>query len=105
LCSISLFASLIAIRPALQSGQGVHPNDVHGLSQHPADMHKQYPTNEEDIGFSKGSIAKQLPEFSLELNTTILGMLPQLHLSWNLYKEYSIVLYNPCATILLTCTI
>jgi hypothetical protein len=69
LCSISLFASLIAISPALQSGQGVHPSDVHGLRQHPPDMHKQYPTNEEDIGFPKVSIAKQLPEFSLELNT------------------------------------
>jgi hypothetical protein len=64
LCSISL----IAIRPALQSGQGVHPSDVQGLSQHP-DMHKQYPTNEEDIEFTKVSTAKQLPEFSLELNT------------------------------------
>jgi hypothetical protein len=81
LCSISLFASLIAIRPALQFGQGIHPNDVQGLSQHPADMHKQYPTNEEDIGFLKVSIAKQSPEFSLELNTAKLGMLPQLHLS------------------------
>jgi hypothetical protein len=69
LCSISQFARLIAIHPALQSGQGVHPNDEYGLIQHPADMHKQYPTNEEDIGFSKVSIAKQLPEFSLELNT------------------------------------
>jgi hypothetical protein len=69
LCSISLFASLIAIRPALQSGQGVHPNVEQGLIQHPANMHKQYLTNEEDIGFPKLSIAKQLPEFSLELNT------------------------------------
>jgi hypothetical protein len=64
-----MFASLIAIRPALQSGQRVHLNDEQGLIQHPADMHKQYPTNEEDIGFPKVSIAKQLPEFSLELNT------------------------------------
>jgi hypothetical protein len=104
LCSISLFASFIAIRPTLQSGQGVHPSDVQGLSQHPTDMHNQYPTNEEDIGFPKVSIAKQLPEFSLELNTAKFGMLPQLHLSWNLDKECSIVLYNHCDTILLTCT-
>jgi hypothetical protein len=69
LCSVSLIEILIAIRPALQSGLGVHPNDVQGLSQHPADMHKQYPTNEEDIRFPKLSIAKQLPEFSVELNT------------------------------------
>jgi hypothetical protein len=69
LCSISLFASLIAIHPALQSGQGVHPNDEQGLSQHPVDIHKQYPANKEDIGFPKVSIAKQLPEFNLELNT------------------------------------
>jgi hypothetical protein len=69
LCSISLFASVIAIHPALQSRQGVHPSDVQGLRQHPDDMHKQYPTNEEDIGFQKVSIAKQLTEFCLELNT------------------------------------
>jgi hypothetical protein len=29
---MSLIACLIAIRPALQSGQGVHPSDVQGLS-------------------------------------------------------------------------
>jgi hypothetical protein len=69
LCSVSLIEIIIAIRPALQSGQGVHPSDVQGLSQHPTDMHKQYPTNEDDVGFPKVSIAKQLPEFSLELNT------------------------------------
>jgi hypothetical protein len=69
LCSISLFACLIAIHPALQYGKRVHPSDVQGLIQHPADMHKQYPTNEEDIGFPTVSIAKQLPEFSLELKT------------------------------------
>jgi hypothetical protein len=34
-------------------------------------MHKQYPTNEEDIGFPKVSTAKQLPEISLELNNKI----------------------------------
>jgi hypothetical protein len=69
LCSISLIEILIAIRPALQSGQGVHPSDVKGLSQHPTDMNKKYPINKEDIGFLKVSIAKQLLEFSLELNT------------------------------------
>jgi hypothetical protein len=69
LCSISLIASIIAIRPALQSGQGVHPSDVQGLSYHPTNMHKQYPTNDEDIVFPKVSTAKQLREFSLELNT------------------------------------
>jgi hypothetical protein len=104
LCSISLIEILIAIRPALQSGQGVRPSDVQGLSQHPGDIHKQYPKNEEDIGFPKVSIAKQLPEFRLELNTVKLGMLPQLHLSWNLDKECFIVFYSTCATILLTCT-
>jgi hypothetical protein len=67
-------------------------------------MHKQYHTNEEDIGFPKVSTAKQLPEFSLELNTVKLEILPQLHLGWNLHKECSIVFYNPCATIFLTCT-
>jgi hypothetical protein len=67
-------------------------------------MNKQYPANEEDIGFPKVSSAKQLPEFSLDLNTAKLEILPQLHLGRNLDKECSIVLYNPCATILLTCT-
>jgi hypothetical protein len=28
-------------------------------------MHKQYPTNEEDIGFTRVSSAKQLPGISL----------------------------------------
>jgi hypothetical protein len=63
-----LFASLIAIRPALQSGQGVHPCDVQGLIQHPADMHKQYPTNEEDIEFLKVLSAKQYLEKAWKLN-------------------------------------
>jgi hypothetical protein len=67
-------------------------------------MHKQYPTNEENIGFPKVSTAKQLPEFSLKLNTVKLEILPQLHLSQNLDNECSIVFYNPCATILLTFT-
>jgi hypothetical protein len=69
LCSISLIEILIAIRLALQYGQGVHLSDVKGLIQHSADIYKQYPINEEDIEFPKVSIAKQLPEFSLELNT------------------------------------
>jgi hypothetical protein len=69
LCSISLIEILIAILLALQYGQGVHLSDVQGLIQHSADIHKQYPINEEDIEFPKVSIAKQLPEFSLELNT------------------------------------
>jgi hypothetical protein len=66
-------------------------------------MHKQYPTNEEDIGFSKVLTAKQLPEFSLELNTAKLEILAQLHLSWNLDKECPIVFYNRSDTVLLTC--
>jgi hypothetical protein len=47
-------------------------------------MHKQYPTNEEDIGFPKVPSAKQLPEINLELNTAKLEILPKLHLSSNL---------------------
>ncbi len=66
-------------------------------------MHTQYPAIEENIEFSKVSSAKQLPEFSLNLNTVKLKILPQLHLGRNLDKECSIVLYNPCAAILLTC--
>jgi hypothetical protein len=45
-----------------------------------------------------------LPEISLELNTAKLEILPQLHLGSNLDKECSIAFYNPCSTILLTCT-
>jgi hypothetical protein len=71
LCSISLFA----IRPALQSGQGVHSNDEQGLSQHPSDMHKQYLTNEEDIGFPKVSIAEQLTEFHLDKEFTLMTLM------------------------------
>jgi hypothetical protein len=67
-------------------------------------MHKQYPKNEEDIGFPKVSSAKQLPEISLELNTAKLEIPPQLHLGSNLENECSIVFYNPCATILMTFT-
>jgi hypothetical protein len=63
-----LFARLIAIRPTLQSGQGVHPSDVQGLSQHPNDMDKQFPTNEEDIEFPKVLSAKQCLEKVWKLN-------------------------------------
>jgi hypothetical protein len=58
-------------------------------------MHKQYPTNKEDIGFPKVSTAKQLPEFSLELNTAKLEILPQLHLGCNLERSVPL-----CSTIL-----
>jgi hypothetical protein len=36
-------------------------------------MHKQYLTNEEDIGFPKVLSAKQLPGIGLELNTREIG--------------------------------
>jgi hypothetical protein len=67
-------------------------------------MHKQYLTNEEDIEFPKVSSAKQMPGISLELNTGKLETLSQFHLGSNLDKECSIVFYNPCATLQLTCT-
>jgi hypothetical protein len=68
-------------------------------------MHTQYLTNEEDIEFPKVSSAKQMPEKGLEAKQIgTLGSLPQFHLGSNLDKECSIVLYNPCTTILLTCT-
>jgi hypothetical protein len=66
-------------------------------------MHNQYLTNEEDIEFPKVSSAKQMPGISLQLNTGKLGTLPQFHMGLNLDKECSIVFYNPCATIFLTC--
>jgi hypothetical protein len=67
-------------------------------------MHKQYLKNEVDIEFPKVSSTKQMPGMSLELNTWKLEILTQFHLGSNLDKECSIVLYNPCATILVTCT-
>jgi hypothetical protein len=67
-------------------------------------MHKQYLKNEEDIEFSNVSYAKQMPENSLETkHTGKLKSLPQFHLGPNLDKECSIVFYNPCTTILMTC--
>jgi hypothetical protein len=68
-------------------------------------MHTQYLTNEEDIEFSKVSSAKQMRGNSQEAkHIGRLGSLPQFHLGSNLDKKCSIVFYNPCATILLTCT-
>jgi hypothetical protein len=67
-------------------------------------MHKKYLTNEEDIEFPKVSSAKQMVGISPKLNTEKLEILPQFHMSSNLDKECSIVFYNTCATILLTCT-
>jgi hypothetical protein len=68
-------------------------------------MHTTYLTNEEDIEFPKVSSAKQMHENSLEAkHIGKLGSLPQFHLGSNLDKEYSIVFYNPCTTILVTCT-
>jgi hypothetical protein len=68
-------------------------------------MHIQYLTVEEDIEFPKVPSVKQMPVKSLEAkHIGILGSLPQFHLGSNLDKEYSIVFYSPCTTILLTCT-
>jgi hypothetical protein len=68
-------------------------------------MHKQYLTNKEDIEFLKVSSTKQMPGNSLGTKDIgKLGSLLQFHLGSNLDKECSIVFYNPCATVLLTCT-
>jgi hypothetical protein len=48
--------------------------------------------------------AKQIPGTSLELKTGKLETLSQFHLGSNLDKDCSIVFYNPCYAILLTCT-
>jgi hypothetical protein len=64
-------------------------------------MHKQYLTNEEDIEFLKVLSGKQMPETK---HIGKLQTLPQFYLDSNLDKERFIVFYNPCATILLTCT-
>jgi hypothetical protein len=69
-------------------------------------MHTQYLTNEEDIEFPNVSPAKQMPGNSLEAkHIGKLGPLPQFHMGSNLYKECSIVFYNPFNTIFMTCTI
>jgi hypothetical protein len=69
-------------------------------------MHTQFLTIEEDIEFLKVSSAKQMPKKSLEAkHIGGLGSLSQFHLGSNLDKEYLIVFYNPCTTILLICTI
>jgi hypothetical protein len=104
LWSLKLFATAIETPPELNFGRGVFHSDLQTLNYHQDDMHTQYLTNEEDIGFPKVSIAKKLPEFNLELNTAKLEIMSQLHLGRNLDKECSIVFYNPCATILMTCT-
>jgi hypothetical protein len=68
-------------------------------------MHTQYLAIEEDIEFPKVPAAEQMPEKSVEAkHIGRLGSLPQFHLGSNLDEECSIVFYNPCATILLTCT-
>jgi hypothetical protein len=67
-------------------------------------MHTQYLTIEEDIEFRKVLSTNQMPEKSLEAkHIGILEILPQSHLGLNLDEEFSVVFYNPCATILLTC--
>jgi hypothetical protein len=68
-------------------------------------MHKQYLTNEADIEFPNVSSAKQIPGNNLETkHTWKLESLTQFHLGSNLDNGHSIVFYNPCAKILMTCT-
>jgi hypothetical protein len=68
-------------------------------------MNTQYLTIEEYIEFPKVSSAKQMPGKSLEAkHIGRLGSLTQFHLGSNLDEECSIAFYNPCTTILLTCT-
>jgi hypothetical protein len=68
-------------------------------------MHTQYLKNEEDIEFPKVSSAKQVPGKSLEAkHIGKLGLLAQFDLGSNLNKECSILFYNPCTTIVMTCT-
>jgi hypothetical protein len=68
-------------------------------------MHTQYLTIEEDIEFPNVPSAKQMTGKRLEAkHIGRLGSLSQFYLGSNLDKQCSIVFYNPCATILLTCT-
>jgi hypothetical protein len=68
-------------------------------------MYTQYLTIVEDIEFRKVLSANQMPEKSLEAkHIGKLEILPQSHLGSNLDVDCSVVFYNPCATILLTCT-
>jgi hypothetical protein len=81
----------------------VFHSDLQTLHHHQDDMHTQYLTNEEDIEIRKVLSAKQMPGKSLEAkHIGRLGSLPQFHLRSNWDKECSIVLYNTCATTLLT---
>jgi hypothetical protein len=106
LWSIKLFATAIGTPPELNFGRGVFHSDLQTLHHHQDGMHTQYLTNEEDIEFRNVLSAKQMPGKSLEAkHIGRLGSLPQFHLGSNWDKECSIVLYNPCATTLLTCTI
>jgi hypothetical protein len=68
-------------------------------------MYTQYLKIDEDIEFQKVSSGKQMSEKSLKAkHIGRLGSLPQFHLGSKLEKECSIVFYNPCTTIFLTCT-
>jgi hypothetical protein len=61
---------------------------------------------EEDNEFPKVLSTKQNPEKNLkdeQLRT--LRLLPQIHQDSNLDTEYSQVIYTPCTTIWVTCTI
>jgi hypothetical protein len=66
-------------------------------------MNTPYFTNEEDIEFPKVLSAKQC--LGKNLGAKLIGRLrslPQFHLGSNWGKEWSIVFYITCATILLT---
>jgi hypothetical protein len=83
----------------------VFHSDLQTLDYHQDDMHTQYLTIEEDIEFRKVLSANQMPGKSLKAkHIGKLKILPQSHLGSNLDEECSVVFYNPCDTILLTCT-
>jgi hypothetical protein len=68
-------------------------------------MHTQYLTNDEDIEFLNVSSAKQMTGNSLKTkHIGKLGSLPQFYLGSKMEKECSIVFYDPCNAILMTCT-
>jgi hypothetical protein len=56
------------------------------------------------FNFQKCHLLSKCLETVWKLNTGKLKSLPQFHLGSNLDKECSIVFYNPCTAIFMTCT-
>jgi hypothetical protein len=105
MCSYKLIQTPIANLGELHFGQGVHHDDLQGLHYHQADIHTQYLKIEEDIEILKVLSAKKKSDGLKAEYIGKLRSLPQFYLESNLDKECSIVFYNTCTTIWVTCTL